>query len=95
MATINEDVAAVQKLILNGNGNAPGGGISEEQMADVEAKRRRFGRFVGLRGCDTPATGGLEEEKMGRDMETWLAGEIRKREERDAERGMWKQKGLW
>jgi hypothetical protein len=29
---------------------------------DLETKRRRFGRFIGLRGCESPASTGPEGE---------------------------------
>ncbi|KAL8794272.1 MAG: hypothetical protein Q9195_003098, partial [Heterodermia aff. obscurata] len=57
--------------------------------AELEAKRRRFGRFVGLRGCESPS----DEGEMRREMELWVANEMRKREERDAEKRFWREKG--
>lgn len=32
--------------------------------ATLEEKRRRIGRFIGLRGCDSPVTVKTEEEIM-------------------------------
>lgn len=29
-------------------------GTNNEHEVDIETKRRRFGRFVGLRGCESP-----------------------------------------
>lgn len=36
----------------NGNGNA----------VDLVTKRRRFGRFIGLRGCESPVDAGEKKE---------------------------------
>jgi hypothetical protein len=30
-------------------------GTPEEDQVDVATKRRRFGHFIGLRGCESPA----------------------------------------
>ena len=70
------------------------GKASAEDVAQVQAKRRRFGRFMGLRGCESPRTAALDEEKMRREMESWMTNEMRKREERDAARRMWREKGF-
>ena len=68
---------------------------SADVVAQVQAKRRRFGRFMGLRGCESPRSAALDEEKMRREMEAWMTKEMRKREERDAARRMWREKGFW
>ena len=62
---------------------------------DVEAKRRRFGRFCGLRGCESPE---MEEEDEGRmqvAMEKWVQAQMTKGMERDAEESLRKGKGCW
>lgn len=82
-------MTAVQKLI------AVDGKADAEDVAQVQAKRRRFGRFMGLRGCDSPRSAALDEEKMRREMESWMTNEMRKREERDEARRMWSEKGFW
>lgn len=41
----------------NGNGNA----------VDLVTKRRRFGRFIGLRGCESPVDVGEKEDGRGND----------------------------
>ena len=66
--------------------------IEEEEddaEVDLETKRRRWGRFVGLRGCETP-TEGLEErreleERMDREWQRAL--ERARDEERLREKG--------
>lgn len=71
--------------------------VGSEKAVEVEAKRRRFGRFVGLRGCESPCTinSAFDESRMRRDMELWMANEMRKREARDAEKRYWHEKGCW
>ena len=70
------------------------GVVSEErsdQIASVEDKRRRFGRFVGLRHCESS----VGEGDMMREMEEWLAAELTRRQCRDREIDNWKSKGYW
>ncbi|CAF9939819.1 MAG: hypothetical protein HETSPECPRED_001904 [Heterodermia speciosa] len=67
---------------------------SGNESAELEAKRRRFGRFVGLRGCESPSAA-VDEGEMRREMERWVANEMRKREEREAEKRFWREKGCW
>lgn len=81
---------AIRELVFSGE-------VGGEEVAEVEAKRRRFGRFVGLRGCESPCVSGsaVGEGEMRREMEEWMANEMRRREERDAERRLWREKGCW
>ncbi|KAI4217159.1 MAG: hypothetical protein LQ351_000468 [Letrouitia transgressa] len=65
-----------------------------QAQAGIEAKRRRFGRFLGLRGCESPGMW-REEEAERRAMEMWVAGEMRRREERDAALALARRKGGW
>ena len=58
-------------------------------------KRRRFGRFVGLRGCESPVRGVAEEETMRREMERWVDEKVRKGLRAEEEREMWRSKGFW
>lgn len=55
--------------------------------ASVSDRRRRFGRFVGLRGCESPGMSG-EEAREGdrRAIEAWVEGEVWRRG-REGERG--------
>ena len=86
----DEEMVAIRELVFSGE-------VAGEEAAEVEAKRRRFGRFVGLRGCESPcATGSAAGEgEMRREMEEWIANEMRRREERDAEKRVWREKGCW
>lgn len=59
------------------------------EVAGVEEKRRRFGRFVGLRNCESSVGDG----DMRREMDEWLAGEMARREHRDREMESWRSKG--
>lgn len=68
--------------------------------ASLEDKRRRFGRFMGLRGCESPVDGetaGEEErhEREQRAMELWVAGEMRRREEMAWSEMTGRGKGFW
>lgn len=72
-----------------------------ERRAGIEEKRRRFGRFIGLRGCETPAADGGkgaqeedEEEMTQEEMDRWLEMKIRRGIERELERDMWRRKGF-
>jgi hypothetical protein len=67
-----------------------GGMVGDREEATVE--KRRFGRFVGLRGCESPE---MREGEARREMERWMEGEMRKREEREREREGWRGKGCW
>ena len=66
-------------------------GNSCDNVASIEDKRRRFGRFVGLRHCESS----VGEGDMRREMEEWLADELAKREHRDREMESWRSKGSW
>jgi hypothetical protein len=69
--------------------------VNEEEDAeravevDLETKRRRWGRFVGLRGCETP-TEGREE---GREMEDRMEREWRRALERARDEERLREKG--
>ena len=59
--------------------------------AGISDKRRRFGRFIGLKGCDSPGFA-VEELPMEADIERWIEERIRDgiRKERDT----WRSKGF-
>ena len=86
----NEDMTAIQNIISTGDAHA-------DIARKVEAKRKRFGRFVGLRGCESPSarSTAFDEEKARKEMEQWMTNEIRRREERDAEKRGWREKGFY
>ena len=87
----SEETKAIQELMF------PSNNTQIANTAELEAKRRRFGRFVGLRGCESPCatSATFDEAEMRREMELWVANEMRKREERDAEKRFWREKGCW
>lgn len=58
--------------------------------ADLEDKRRRFGRFVGLKGCDSP----IDSEDMRIEINRWFEARIRKDIARENEREVWRRKGI-
>lgn len=72
----------------------PGG-----EAAKLEDKRRRFGRFVGLRGCESPVDDGdgdeADREREQRAMELYVEGEIKRREERAWAEMTGRGKGCW
>lgn len=61
------------------------------KVAGVEEKRRRFGRFLGLRGCESSVGQG----EMRREMEEWIAAEMSRKMHRDREMESWRSKGNW
>ena len=68
-----------------------------QRDADIEDKRRRFGRFLGLRGCESPVVEGQMAEEMEREMremEAYVEARIRRGMEREVERDMWRSKGF-
>lgn len=61
--------------------------------ADISDKRRRFGRFIGLRGCESP--GSLaERSEEEQEVERWVEDRIRQGMARDRELEAWKSKGF-
>ena len=65
-----------------------------DDETDLETKRRRWGRFIGLRGCDTPVVSDEEgavqreiEEKMERE---WQRGLERERDEARLREKAWR-----
>ena len=63
----------------------------DKNVATVEDKRRRFGRFLGLRNCESSQG----EGEMRREMEEYIARELARRENRDRELESWRSKGYW
>ena len=63
----------------------------DKQTASVEDKRRRFGRFLGLRNCESSKG----EGEMRVEMEEYIAREMARREHRDRELESWRSKGYW
>lgn len=63
------------------------------KQAPVEDKRRRFGRFVGLRGCESPVVVGGGKSEEERAMERRVDERIRDgvRRERELEEGRMKR----
>lgn len=61
----------------------------DKQSASVEDKRRRFGRFLGLRNCESSQG----EGEMRREMEEYIARELARKEARDREMQSWRSKG--
>jgi len=69
-------------------------GEESASATSLETKRRRWGRFLGLRGCETPTEGREEREALEERMEReWRRALERARdEERLREKG-WR--GMW
>ncbi|KAL8948129.1 MAG: hypothetical protein Q9222_005653 [Ikaeria aurantiellina] len=66
--------------------------------AAIDEKRRRFGRFVGLRGCESPNDSDMGEESREREqraMELWVESEMRRRQEKAEKELMGRGKGCW
>lgn len=64
-------------------------GTKNRKVASIEDKRRRFGRFLGLRNCESS----VGEGNMRSQMEEWVAGRLARREHRDREMESWRSKG--
>lgn len=68
----------------------------------IETKRRRWGRFIGLRGCESPVDGGgngqevmeTEEEMLARMEREWQEALRKARSEDDEMLLRWKAGGL-
>ncbi|KIW54108.1 hypothetical protein PV05_06492 [Exophiala xenobiotica] len=76
---------------------APGHHSAHDGDVDLETKRRRFGRFIGLRGCESPASTGPEGEspdELARRMEReWRRAIERADEDERAWEKSWR--GRW
>ncbi|PYH77770.1 hypothetical protein BO82DRAFT_405799, partial [Aspergillus uvarum CBS 121591] len=57
---------------------APWLGTPEGEEVDLETKRRRFGRFIGLRGCESPTSGGYQGSE-GEGRNAWVEMAERRR----------------
>ncbi|KIV86930.1 hypothetical protein PV11_02506 [Exophiala sideris] len=72
-------------------------GTSTSHNVDLETKRRRFGRFIGLRGCESPTTMGPQGERpdeLARRMEReWRRALERAQDEENAWEKSWR--GRW
>jgi hypothetical protein len=65
---------------------------------ELGTKRRRWGRFIGLRGCESPTASAEEEEEEGERLvermeREWLRARERAREEEIAREKGWR--GRW
>jgi len=67
----------------------------ERDEKQTEAKRRRFGRFCGLRGCESPGMGEGDEDVMRVAMEEWVQAGWRRGEERAMRECVGRGKGCW
>ena len=63
--------------------------VERAAEVDLETKRRRWGRFVGLRGCETPT----EWSEEGRQMEDRMEREWRRALERARDEERLREKG--
>jgi len=63
--------------------------------ANIEDKRRRFGRFMGLRGCESPVSTDFDDVEFENqdEMNRWVERRIQQGIDRENEREMWRQKG--
>ena len=58
-----------------------------DRAGDVKDKRRRLGRFLGLRGCESP----INDEGS---VERWVDEMMRRGLDREIERETWRSKGF-
>ena len=80
-----DEMDEIRKILGMSRANA------KQSLAGIEEKRRRVGRFLGLRNCESS----VGEGDMRREMEQWIAGEMAKREQRDRVMESWRSKGHW
>lgn len=70
------------------------GGATGGERAGIEEKRRRFGRFVGLRGCESPTGEGVA--LWGEvEMERWVRARVEAGMAREREREEGRRKGVF
>ena len=69
-------------------------GVARDEK-QTEAKRRRFGRFCGLRGCESPGMEEGDEDVMRVAMEEWVKAGWRRGEERAMRECVGRGKGCW
>lgn len=68
--------------------------------AGVEIKRRRFGRFIGLRGCESPGVEEamqaqrVEEQRAEWEVMRWVQIRMEEGMENERRRGLWRAKRL-
>lgn len=68
--------------------------------APVEVKRRRLGRFIGLRGCESPlagdgSSGGEMSAEESAESEREVEREIERRRAANEESELFKRKNMW
>lgn len=56
---------------------------------DLATKRRRWGRFIGLMGCESPTDGSEEEDLVERMEKEWNEGRRRMQEAERVEEKIW------
>ena len=62
-------------------------------QATVEEKQRRFGRFIGLRGCESPEVDSLPSfEQL--EMDRWIQQRIQREVDRERALEAWRSKGF-
>ena len=82
-----------------GNATTAGGGVKEGGVMEgvtLTTKRRRWGRFIGLRGCESPE--GVDEEEQQESLVDRMEREWRRAMERMREEEMMREKswrGRW
>ncbi|MCJ1299165.1 hypothetical protein MMC08_001957 [Hypocenomyce scalaris] len=80
---------------------AEGGVSSMDVVARVQRKRRRFGRFVGLRDCESPVVDegmgeGFEGDERGvEEVRRRVDREVRRKLEKAEEEEVWRRKFGW
>lgn len=91
---MNAQAAQNTENILAQFNLAGGAGGCEGETAGIEEKRRRFGRFVGLRGCESPTGEGVA--LWGEvEMERWVRARVEAGMAREREREEGRRKGVF
>lgn len=63
---------------------------SSKPSITLDTKRRRFGRFIGLRGCESPIDSDQQREMEERMEREWQRGLERRREEERMREKTWR-----
>lgn len=67
--------------------------MEEEEEYVREGKRRKFGRFIGMKGCDSP---GMDDEGvMSEAIEVWVEGRMAEKLAKAKQSEELRAKGIW
>lgn len=68
--------------------------VSWNSQSTIEEKRRRFGRFIGLRGCESPEADDSLPSSEQLEIDRWIQQRIQQEVDRERALEAWKSKGF-